>query len=157
MNARLETASIGYFIESIEDVLDEIKPLLHAHWEEIARYPDIPLEPDWEQYKKAEAAQQLRIFTVRVTGRLVGYGVYFVTPGLHYKSSRQATQDILFLAKDYRRGGVGRDLIRFADSILAAQGVEVVYHHVKARHNFGPLLEREGYELVDLIFGKRLT
>lgn len=156
MNAQLQDATIGYFLEPIDAVLEEIKPLLLAHWQEIARYPDIPLEPDWEQYRKAEVSRALRIFTARIAMQLIGYAVYFVTPGLHYKSTVQATQDILFLAKDYRRGGVGRDLIRHADHVLRVQGVKVVYHHVKARHNFGPLLERDGYELVDLIYGKRL-
>jgi hypothetical protein len=39
---------------------------------------------------------------------------------------------------------------------LALEGIQVVYHHVKAAHNFGKMLERMDYKLVDLIYAKRL-
>jgi hypothetical protein len=47
-------------------------------------------------------------------------------------------------------------LIRYADMQLKEDGVQVVYHHSKVAHNIGPLLERMGYEAVDLIYAKRL-
>jgi N-acetylglutamate synthase-like GNAT family acetyltransferase len=57
---------------------------------------------------------------------------------------------------EYRSTGAGPDLIRYCDEQLRADGCQAVYHHVKAAHNFGPLLKRMGYELVDLIYAKRL-
>jgi len=137
-------------------LFDELLPLLTAHYKEIAHHQDIPLEPSIEGYQAAQDMGALRIFTARTRdeGDLVGYAVYFVRHNLHYRSSLQAAQDILFVRPDSR--GVGARLIKWCDEQLKAEGVQLVLHHVKAAHNFGPMLERMGYELVDLIYTKRL-
>lgn len=155
MNTVAAQAPIVYGLEKIEAVLDEIRPLLAAHWEEIAHFRDFALDPAWDEYAKAQERGALRIFTARYSGHLVGYLIYVVGPGLHYKSTLQAIQDIYFVTEQYR-GGLGRRLLRFAEACLKEEGVKVTYQHVKAAHNFGPMLERQGYELVDLIYGKRL-
>lgn len=145
----------AYAREQIADVIGEIKPLLEAHYREIAHYPDIPLQPNYERYTLAESSEALRIFTARVDGTLVGYAIYFVGFALHYAGSLQAHQDILFVHPDYRRSTVGMRLIRHADEALAKEGVQVIYQHSKAAHSIGPILERQGYELVDEIYAKR--
>lgn len=146
---------ITFVREKASDVFDEALPLLRAHWEEIAHYKDIPLDPDREQYRLFDEAGMLRTYTARTDKwELVGYAVFFVRPNAHYKSSLQAVQDIIFISKDHR-GGTGAKFILWCDEQLRAEGVQVVYHHVKAAHNFGPLLERFGYKLVDLIYARR--
>lgn len=143
-----------YQRETGTKILEEVKPLLALHWKEIAHYQDILLEPDWNSYAKCEEQGFLRVYTARKDGNLIGYGVYFVRYNLHYKSSLQASQDILFVHPDHR--GIGARFIHWCDTQLQAEGVQAVYHHVKQAHNFGPLLERMGYQLVDLIYAKRL-
>jgi GNAT superfamily N-acetyltransferase len=139
------------------ELLAESMPLLKAHWAEVAHFKDIPLDPDEEGYLRIQDAGFLRVFTARDPDRrLVGYVVHFVTPNLHYRGVKHALQDVVFVAPEYRHGGMGMRLIAFADSCLAAEGVVVVCQHIKAAHNFGPMLERLGYELVDLIFQRRL-
>lgn len=139
-----------------ERLWDEAMPLLVQHWKEIAHYPDIPLDPDRDQYLVLEEAGMIRCFTARdAERRLVGYAVFFVRPALHYASSVQAYQDVLYL-DPAARGGTGIRFVRWCDEQLAKSAIQVVYHHVKAAHNFAPLLERLGYELVDLIFARRL-
>ena len=139
--------------ESVEDVRHEIAPLLELHWFEIAHYSDITLDPDWTFYESSPA---VRVFTARDDGRLVGYAVFFVSTNKHYRQSLQAVQDILFLLPEYRSRTVGPRLIIYADEELQAEGVQVVYQHVKAAHDFGPLLTRIGYERVDTIYARRL-
>ena len=138
------------------DLIVEMIPLLYKHYKEIAHYQDIELDPDYEQYLKIQELGMIRVFTARdeINSSLIGYSVFFVRNNLHYKNSKQAVQDILFLHPERR--GVGGKLIDFADTMLTSEGVQVVYHHVKKEHNFGKLLERKRYELIDLIYGKRL-
>lgn len=155
MNAAAAEAPFTYGLETIDAVLGEIRPLLESHWDEIAHFREFPLDPAWDEYRKAEDRGALRIFTARCGQTLVGYLIYVVGPGLHYQSTIQAVQDIYFVMPSCR-GGLGRRLLRFADASLKEEGVQVTYQHVKAKHNFGPLLERQGYELIDLIYGKRL-
>ena len=144
-----------YAREPYAAVIDEIKPLLHEHWQEIATYQDIPLDPDYPAYEMAEQHGRLRIFTARRDGVLVGYGVLFVG-NLHYKSSRIATQDILFVLPEHRLGRVGFGLVRFLDAQLKAEGVQVVYQHVKLAHPaLGRVLSHVGYEPVETIYARR--
>lgn len=141
--------------ERAVDVMDDIKPLLEEHWREIAHYHDIQLDPDYMFYADADNNGMIRVFTARDDGnKLVGYSIFFVRPNIHYKQSLQAVQDILFITKGRR--GMGARFIKWCDEQLASEGVQVVYHHIKSAHNFGPMLERMGYQLVDLIFAKRL-
>jgi GNAT superfamily N-acetyltransferase len=140
--------------ESISQVIGEIKPLLEAHWQEIAQYPDIPLDPDYDQYAHAEAAGQLRIYTARAD-RLVGYAIYIVAPAWHYRQSLQARQDILFLLPKYRRGRTGLKLIQFTEQQLQAEGVQVVYQQFKAWLDFSSLLKQ--HQLTGSVYARRLN
>lgn len=142
-------------LEKLIDVIEEVSPLIHKHYKEIAHYQDIPLNPDFDKYAFLDEKGVLRFYTARsYNGELVGYAVFFVQKNMHYRDSIQALQDILFVKKENR--GMGGRLIKWCDAQLQSEGVQVIYHHVKKAHNFGPLLERMGYECVDLIYGKRL-
>lgn len=140
--------------ESFAEAYKDAASLVEQHYQEIARYKDIPLNPDEKNYLAIEESGMLRVFTVRIDGAMIGYAVYFIKNNMHYQDSKQALQDVLFIQKDKR--GQGREFIAWCDEQLKSEGVDVVYHHVKAKHNFGPMLERMGYELIDLIYGKRL-
>lgn len=145
-----------------DSFISDVTPLLEHHFAEISANPDLLLDPDWLAYGRIQESGSLRIFTARDKVRgdgvtsLVGYAVFIVNYNPHYRSSLQAVQDVLFIDKAHRRGGVGYKFIKWCDSRLESDGVQVVYHHIKAKHNFGKLLERQGYELVDLIYQKRL-
>lgn len=148
--------TIVFAREPLTDALwADAMPLLVAHWGEVAHYPDIPLEPDVAMYRAAEANGAVRCFTARDGEQVVGYALFFVRANPHYASSVQAVQDVLYLAPQVR-GGTGYKFIRWCDEQLKAEGVQAVYQHVKSAHDFGKLLERQGYELVDYIFAKRL-
>jgi GNAT superfamily N-acetyltransferase len=147
---------ISFKKERAQDCFEEARPLLEEHWLEIAHYKDIILDPDYEAYKASEDAGFVRCYTSRdESGKLVGYALYFVRTNPHYRTSIQASQDILFVSKNHR--GMGGRFIKWCDEQLRSEGVQVVYHHIKQAHNFGPMLERFGYELVDLIYARRLN
>ena len=151
------TAAISAFQrEAVNGLWQEVVPLLESHWREIAHYPDIKLNPDIEAYNTLESKGLLRCYTARVNGVLVGYAVYVVRGNPHYLDSLQAVQDVLFVLPEYRQSRIGIRLIKFSDEQLAGEGVQVVMQHVKVAHDFGPLLERLGYEKVEYIFSKRL-
>lgn len=138
-----------------EDFLREVTPLSEKHYKEIAHYQDIELAPDLEAYMRCEQAGGLRVYTAREDdGKLIGYEIFFVRHNLHYKNSLQAAQDVLFI--DPEKRGFGMDFIDWCDQQLKAEGVQVVTQHIKAKHNFGRMLERLNYELVDLIYSRRL-
>jgi hypothetical protein len=147
---------MNYQRERFLDVVAEATPLLVRHWKEIAHYQDIVLNPDISGYVDIERRGGLRLFTARDGKKLAGYAVFFIRHNMHYQDSLQAVQDVLFLDEGYRKGFTGIKLIKYADEALRDEGVQVVYHHIKSAHNFGPILERMGYQLVDLIYARRL-
>ena len=139
-----------------DGLINEMIPLLKKHWVEIAHYPDIPMDPNWEAYMAMQDNEALVIMTVRVNTKLVGYIVYFVHPNIHYQGSLQAVQDVLFIDPSYRKGMLGIRLLKASEAVLKGMGVQVVMQHLKFEHDFSPLLERLGYHDVDKIMAKRL-
>jgi len=138
-------------------LFDELFPLLLCHFREVAHYQDIELSPDWALYERMEELDGLRIYTARdKDGSLTGYAAFFVRTNPHYKSSKQANQDVIFIHPEKR--GFGAEFIPWCDEMLRAEGVQVVYQHVKTKPelDFSPLLERLGYTFIDKIYGRRL-
>lgn len=158
----LTAQSVAYARESLSPTLwDELVPLLAAHYDEVAHFRDIPLDPDRSMYERVETNGGLRIYTARLaTGSLIGYMVVFIAQSMHYRSKKFANQDILFVDRPYRGSRIGIDLIRFAHTRLRSDDqVDVVFQHTKHKSdlNIGPMLGRLlGYEHVDDIWAKRL-
>jgi hypothetical protein len=148
---------IKFGVEKLSMLWEEVFPLLNEHYKEVSKYHDIKLDPDVTSYKMLEDAGALAVYTARKdTGELVGYAAYVVRMNMHYQSSCQAMQDVIFLAKEYRQGMTGYKLIKYADERLQELGIQVVYHHVKEKLDFGPVLKRLGYEPVERIWARRL-
>ena len=155
MSVGVEAPAVVFGRERVVDVWDEIVPLLKDHWREVAHYRDVPLDPDKEFYHKADEFGRVRVFTARKGDRLVGYAIYFVGPEVHYRSLKQATQDLVFVSKEHR--GFGVAFMRWCDERLREEGVDTVLCHVKAAHDYGVVFERMGYELVDKVYYRRLA
>lgn len=147
--------SVTFQQESLAQFIPDAMPLMRAHYLEVAHYQDIPFDPDWDTYLAVEKTGSFRVFTARdYDGRLIGYACYFVRSNIHYKTSVQATQDVIYIDPSVR--GFGRSFIDWCDTQLRGHGVQVVYHHVKYAKDFGSALVSLGYEKIEAIYGRRL-
>lgn len=137
-----------YQRERAHELWADIPPLLREHYDEIASYPDIPLDPDVDLYCRLEDAGVLRCYAARESLEgLIGYAVFLVGPNPHYRTSLQARCDVVFLTPGQRRGRLGLGLLRHAHAALIAEGVQVITHHVKHAHPaLGAILARLGFE-----------
>lgn len=143
--------------ERFVDCYEDAMPLLQQHYETIAHYKDIPLEVNTQRYIDLENQNGLRVFTVRKNGELIGYTAFFVTNNPHYNSSKQALQDVIYIAPEHRRGSLGIKLIQHSENALRKEGVQVIAQHAKIAHPaLGKILERNGYTAVDVLYTKRL-
>lgn len=141
--------------EAYESVKDELSELIYLHWEEIALYQDhIKLNPNWKEYARLSASGALRMFTVRDDGELVGYFVLVVSPSLHYSDHVFATNDVIFIKPEFRKGTAGGRLIKFAEDQLRAEGVTLMTVNTKVHAPFDPLMERMGFDLIERIYAK---
>jgi len=96
-------------IESFRERLDELKPLLPLHYEELALDKDsVPLDPQYDLYFAREARGELLFVTLREEGALIGYFIGFIAPGMHYRTCLTLTMDIFYVHPEHRgkRGGL---------------------------------------------------
>ena len=149
-------SEIHFGAEFVSDSWSEALPLMKAHWDEIEQYKEIPLDPDFEIYKKLDEAQVLRVFTARDSeSKLVGYCVYIVQVNPLTKGITMANQNALFVKKENR--GFGKKFIAWCDDMLRKEGINFVYHHVSPQHDYSPILRRLGYKSSYQVYSRRLV
>jgi GNAT superfamily N-acetyltransferase len=143
-------------IESIQSVIDEGSELIKRHWDEVAFCKDkVPVEPDWNAFKEIEAKNSLFVMVARDDGKLVGYAFFILHYLLHYKSCYAASNDAIFVAKEYRKKGLlGLRLIKQCEKELKKLGAHRIFWHVKPTNDWTPILKRMGYSVEDVIMGK---
>ncbi len=157
MNIRVNTVMISYQTEHYNDCIKEIDALLYAHWQEVAlNHDDVPLDKDEASYQKLADDGQLNIVTVRNDGRLIGYHASIVKTHLHYKSTLHAFVDVYYLMPEYRRGGIGIQLIKEAELSLANRGVVKVFTGTKKHLDMSKLFLRLGWHETETVFSKIL-
>lgn len=146
---------MNYQQEFLIQVKDDIRPLLEEHWQEIALNKDkIKLNPDWAAYETLEDDNRLRIFTAREGDLLVGYFVTVLGFNIHYKDHLFATNDVIFLHPNYRKGRTGIKLIQFAEQCLKEDGVSVLSINTKVHKPFDKLMEFLGFGLIERVYSK---
>lgn len=149
---------IIYRVENLTENFSEIEDLLEGHWQEIAGYKDhIKLEPDWNAYAKMDEADMVKFYTVRDDGKMVGYSLFLIAPLIHYKSTKVAANDIIYIRPEYRKGWVGIKLLKFCHNHLKASGLIRITWHVKPDHDWTKILIRMGYKIEELVVGICLT
>lgn len=142
-------------LESYTSIKNEIKPLIEAHYKEIALNQDaIKLNPNWKEYARLDSIGALRCFTARKDGELIGYFVVIVNKSLHYQDHLFAYNDVIFLAKGHRRGMTGVKLIKYATESIKEQGISLMIVNTKVHQSFDKILERLGYNLIERVYSK---
>lgn len=143
--------------ERLSECLEEAKPLLAKHWQEIALHKDtIPLAPDYPRYFQLEREQKLCVCTARHDGKIVGYAVYIYDRQLHYPVF-WAESDIFYVDPECRRPRVAHRLLQFAEESLKRRGVRVAHSRVKIAHPAaGRVLESIGHIPVEIVYAKVL-
>jgi len=150
---------VSFQEEKLSEIIEEIKPLLHAHWQEIGIFDKEkhPLDPDWDLYFKAEAAGIHFFFTVRQDGKLIGYYSSILFPKhFHYRSIFASDCDLFFLAPEFRSGLIGLRMLREVENVLKRKGVNMITHTVKISFPLEPIMKRLGFEPMDIKYFKEV-
>lgn len=142
-------------IESFTERLDELKPLLPLHWEELALNKDkVPLDPQYDLYLYREELGQLLFVTLREAGELVGYFIGFIAPGLHYQTCLTCHMDIFYVRKDKRGGRAGIKLFKFVEQELRRRKVDRWFVGSKVHMDASWLFQYLGFEQVEITYSK---
>jgi GNAT superfamily N-acetyltransferase len=137
-------------VEPFLPFLEEVKPLLQQHWDELALHKDrVPLDPQYGVYRSRDADGAILLVTVREAGALVGYFVGFVAPGLHYQTCLTLQMDIFWVHPDHRGSGAGWMLFKTVEAEARRRGVQRMFVGSKLHKDASWLFARLGYEEVE--------
>lgn len=137
-------------LESFAERLDELRPLLPLHWQELALNKDkVPLDPQYDIYLARDSRGELLFVTLREAGVLVGYFIGFIAPGLHYRTCLTCHMDIFYVHPEHRGSAAGMQLFQFVQAELKRRGVDRFFVGSKVHFDCGWMFERLGFELVE--------
>lgn len=142
-------------VEPFAPFLEEVKPLLPRHYDELALDKDyVPLDPCYDEYHRLDALGRILTVTVRDQGLLVGYFVGFVGPALHYKTLLQLSLDIFWIAPEHRGQMGGLKLFKAVEREAKRRGVGRMFVGSKCHKDASRLFEALGYTEVERYFSK---
>lgn len=147
--------NIEYRVVRLAEILDDMKPLLEKHYEEVAfRKDKIAFNPDYDKYLALDDLGMLHCVGAFKGGELIGYFLSIMNINLHYKDHIYAANDVLYIAPEHRAGRAAYNMFRFAEKDLASKGVSVLTIHMKTHVPFDRLCESLGYTYLERIYAK---
>jgi len=120
--------------------------IINEHHAEVER-SDFNLDPDYNLYDELEENDNLCVVIARdsETRKLVGYIVDIYGPSLHYKGQNVSVNDMLYVRKEYRKKGVAKILVTYADNILKEKGVVLSIRATKIGNPCPSMMKGRGY------------
>lgn len=140
---------------SFESHFDQMLPLMQSHFNEISYHTDYEFAPNKILYVEAEKQGKMKLFVVKSGDSLIGYSTYFINKHNHV-AILQAHQDSIYLKPDYRRHGIGKVLMQFAENIFKSLGVSVVFVSVSDKYDYSDMLIPMGYKSVEKLYARSL-
>ena len=140
-------------VESFEQSLPYLKPLLPVHYQELALNQDkVPLSPQFDKYIAAEQRGELLFVVLRDSGQMVGYFIGFISPALHYSTCLTCQMDIFYVHPDHRGNGAGFQLFKFVEDQLKKRKVQRMFVGSKMHKDASWLFEKLGYKPVETYY-----
>ena len=138
-----------FSVESIEAIVDEIKPLHRAHWDETEIYRHgLPFNPDYGTFIRYERAGRYILFTVRSAGKLSGNCAMYLDKSAHTQTLI-ATEDTLYLLPEARKGRVAKRLVGYVENALQVLAVSEINISVKTVNKAERFFRLLGYRHVE--------
>lgn len=150
-------SSLSTQVETWAGILDEVKPLFERHYDEISLHRGrFPLNPQYDEYARREAADGMLVVTLRSMDELVGYAINFVTFGLHYADCLTLFPDIFYVAPEARGQMGGVKLFRAVEAEARKIGVDLMMAGTKNHKDSSALFKRLGFGPIETIHAKWL-
>jgi Acetyltransferase (GNAT) family len=141
--------------ESFTACIPELKEIIGQHYEKLALNKDkVPLAPQWEIYIEREQMGEVSFTVLRDRGKMVGYAIFFISPGLHYKTCLTAIMDIWNVLPEYEGPKALLTLWNAVEKELKRRGVNRAFVGEKLHKPCGKLYKWMGYEPVEQTYTK---
>lgn len=140
-------------VETVRENFDELQVVIPQHYAELALNQDkVPLSPQWQIYFAREDAGEVLFVALRDAGKLIGYFVGFIAPGLHYSTCLTCIMDIFYVVQDERGQSAGKQLFQFVEDELKRRKVQRMFVGSKVHMDASWLFERLGYERCEVTY-----
>lgn len=134
-----------------------VTPLLERHFQEIAKFKDIStVKPDVERYEMIESQGRFIGLVAELGDEVIGYSANFILMNLHYSDVRFCQNDVLYVVPEHRKSRAGYLLMKFTVATAQERGAQLMLWHAKENTALNTLLPRHGYEVMDVIWAKRI-
>lgn len=135
----------AFAMERIENIIEEIKPLHLAHWNETEEHRHgLPFNPDYATFVRYEQAGRYVLFTLRSRGRLLGNCAMYLDMSAHTQTLI-ATEDTLYLLPEARKGRRAMWFVKYIEDALRELGVREVCITVKTVNKAERFFRMNGY------------
>jgi len=145
--------NVTYQLEKLEDILEDILPMLESHWYEVE---DIPFDPNLDAYLQLDALGMYRMVTARVDGFIDGYVGAIIAPRLQCKSIVVATAELFYVSPELRATRIARDLLLEAEKAFKELGASEILLSFKSRDNYEKFGRKRGYTHTASVLSKNL-
>ena len=138
-----------FSLEPIEAIINEIKPLHQAHWNETeAHRHGLPFNPDYPTFVRYERAGRYVLLTLRVDGKLLGNCAMYLDKSAHTQTLI-ATEDTLYLLPEARKGRVAHHFVAYVENVMRQLGAREIHITVKTVNKAGRFFRMLGYRHVE--------
>lgn len=138
-------------VEPLRDVLTELEPICHQHYDEMQSrmqglgVPIAEFNPQWDAYCNYESAGLFRAFIARCAGKIIGYSFIYATPDMH-NGELIASEDTIYVVPAHRGKSAGRELVEFVHATLKDIGVKRLSITTSTDLKVAAWLEKRGYK-----------
>lgn len=145
-------------VEGFRDRLEELKPLLPAHYDLLSVHKEkgFPLRPQYANYFAREAAGVLLFVTLRKDGLLIGYWIGNIAPGEHYETCLTSIMDIWNILPEFMPTIAPKILFDAVHREMKRRGVNLSFMGEKLHRPCGRLFELYGYKPMEKTYAKWL-
>lgn len=104
----------------------ELSDLFNSHMKEVLGL-GYEFKPDYNAYEQLEEMGAcVFIVAYNLDGAPIGYCSYILNPSLHFKGKMYGVQDLLYVSKEYRGGGLGFELVKQAEHLCKDSGCSLI-------------------------------
>lgn len=147
--------TITFQAEPVSQMWYDAIPLMVANHRETGGLPAEYFSPSLSMFQRIEVAGCLRVFTARLDGALIGYGVFALSPHPTYPELTFATAHVVYVDPAHR----GRRSIRFLlwmRAELKAEGADYWGLQNSTKHDWSGTLRMLGLEPMETFYVGKL-
>lgn len=151
MTVRIEPIKIKFLLEHATE-------LFEAHKDEVVSAPSLMrVKPNAESYSTLESLDAVYCLAALDGMQLIGYSVTFIFDDWHDSDRKSASNDLLYVHPDHRRGRLGLRLMQETETEARKRGAHTMLWGARPSSSLSKICERLDYPVENIIYRRRLV